>query len=454
MIAWMLYTVLVSACLFVAASAAEWLLRLRRVPGRFVWIAAALGCVLFAGVARFRTSEPSRAAAPPIDVSTLMLVQSGMQTVQRAMPASADRYLALLCILAALAVIVSFAVAYARMHRARAGWPTIDLHGRRVRLSPDLGPIVIGVARPETVVPRWILDRTPDEQRLIVEHEASHVMARDPLLLVAGCVLTALMPWNPALWMLLSRLRLAIELDCDARVLRRAGSPRVYGTLLIDVAERARPLRFASLALSDAASQLQKRILAMEPRRITRPILRGAAAALVGLTAVLAACEAKVPTAGDISHMDAASAERQVKRFVGDTAEIWFVDGKRTTALAAKAIPADSIATVNVTGISGTEPVKMNIRTKPRGADAGEQTVSPAIIMRPSHENGAAVELRTTPGMDQPLLIIDGKRSGLSALKSIDRAKIQSVEVLKGPDAIQAYGADAGNGVIVVRTKS
>ena len=41
MIAWMLYTVIVALCAVIAASAAEWLLRARRRPIRFVWIGAA-----------------------------------------------------------------------------------------------------------------------------------------------------------------------------------------------------------------------------------------------------------------------------------------------------------------------------------------------------------------------------------------------------------------------------
>lgn len=457
MIAWMLYTVLVSACLLVAASAAEWLLRLRRLPVRIAWIIAAMSCVVFAGVARFRPAPTTRTVSQTVDLSTLALVQSGMQTVQRSVPASADLLIAGAAIIAAFVVALSFALAYLRLHRARRRWPTVDLHGKQVRLSADVGPVVIGVARAEIVVPRWVVGRSTDEQRLIVEHEASHVSARDPLLLCAGCALAAIMPWNPALWMILSRLRLAIELDCDARVLRRGSSPRAYGTLLVDVAEHARPLRFASLALSDAASHLQRRIVAMESRRISHPIVRGACVALVGLAGLLAACEAKVPTSADIARMDASSAEQSVKAIGlarNDSSEVWMVDGRRVSALAAKAIVPDSIATVSVTGVDGKTPVTMSIRTNRRGAGADEHSELPAIVMRPSHDEGSPLELRPVPDKDQPVLIIDGKRAAFSALKSLDRAKIEAVEVVKGPNAIQAYGADAKNGVIVIRTKS
>ncbi|HVX40192.1 MAG TPA: M56 family metallopeptidase [Gemmatimonadaceae bacterium] len=458
MIAWMLYALLVSACLFVAASAAEWLLRLRRMPVRLVWITAALGSVLFAAIARFRPVQAPASAGEPVDPSTLALLQSGMRTVQQSVPPSIDPYVVAAWTLAALGVMLAFAAAYRRMRRAQSAWPAADLHGHRVRLSSDVGPVVIGVAAPVIVVPRWIMRRSPAEQRLIVEHEASHVVARDPLLLTAGCVLAALMPWNPVLWMMLSRLRLAIELDCDARLLRNGTSPRAYGALLVDVAESARPLRFAALALSDAASQLQRRILAMESRRITHPIVRGAGVALVGLAGLLAACEAKVPTSADIAKMDASSAERAVQSITPsgriDSARVWKVDGKLVSAAEAKAVPRDSIAEISVTGFDGVSAVTMSIRTK------GHATVIDTVRYRPSLAvrgmNGSTGEprvIRDLPSKDQPMIILDGKRADNSVLRSLNPNQIAKMEVLKGEAAKTAYGADGKNGVIVITTK-
>ena len=79
---------------------------------------------------------------------------------------------------------------------------------------------------------RWLLRRAPDEQRIVLAHEAEHVRARDPLLLAAGCAGVALLPWHPVSWWLLARLRLAVELDCDRRVLRRGVAPRVLEKIL------------------------------------------------------------------------------------------------------------------------------------------------------------------------------------------------------------------------------
>src|SRR5262249_56789106 len=104
------------------------------------------------------------------------------------------------------------------------------------------GPVVTGLVRPEIVVPRWMLQRAPSEQRVVLAHEAEHVRAGDALLLATASAAVILMPWNPALWYMLSRVRLAVELDCDARVLRGGVAAMAYGTLLIDLAEQALPL--------------------------------------------------------------------------------------------------------------------------------------------------------------------------------------------------------------------
>ena len=92
-------------------------------------------------------------------------------------------------------------------------------------MSDDIGPAVIGFWRPEIVVPKWLLCADQHVMRLALAHESEHVRARDPLLLLAGTVAIVLLPWNLPLWWQWRRLRLSIEVDCDARVLASAASP-------------------------------------------------------------------------------------------------------------------------------------------------------------------------------------------------------------------------------------
>src|SRR5204863_333892 len=83
----------------------------------------------------------------------------------------------------------------AKFRSSRRRWPETTLHGVPVRLSPETGPVVLGVLRPDVVIPRWLLEHDEVEQQLVVAHEAEHVRARDPLLLGAASMAMLLAPW-------------------------------------------------------------------------------------------------------------------------------------------------------------------------------------------------------------------------------------------------------------------
>jgi TonB-dependent SusC/RagA subfamily outer membrane receptor len=461
MIAWMLYTVIVGLCAVVAARAADWMLRVRRRPSRFAWIGAALFSIALAASAPLRARAVHNERGQQIDLSSLELMQTSIRSVERSVPPSTVWYLVGFWAVATLLVTSTFVVAYCRLRRARRAWPVVDLHGHRVRLSPSVGPIVVGIVRPEIIVPRWVLARSIDEQRMILGHEAAHVRAGDHLLLGAACALVGVMPWNPAFWIILSRVRLAIEVDCDARVLRGDGvSPRSYGSLLIDVAEHASPVRLAATALADDASHLHQRILAMQPRRLTHALLRGASVAVIGVAGLLVACEAKMPTAADVQQMDARSAERDAQKLgmlPADSSVVWSVDGIVSSEAVAKAISRDSIAAVEVGKFEGRAHIYVTTKVGQKVGFATKPETLRVARRRAGHvDDSVAVirKLQTAAASEAtPILFIDGVRADVSALKTIDRTRIDRVEVLKGPLALGLYGADASNGVIVITTK-
>ena len=110
----------------------------------------------------------------------------------------------------------------------------------------------------------WILSLDESLRAIVLRHEEEHRIARDPYLLFGAAIVVALMPWNVALWFQARRLRLAIEMDCDARVLRAHPSPERYGMLILTIAQRrsVAPAMFAPM-LSEPTTNLERRILAM-----------------------------------------------------------------------------------------------------------------------------------------------------------------------------------------------
>jgi outer membrane receptor protein involved in Fe transport len=278
-------------------------------------------------------------------------------------------------------------------------------------------------------------------------------------LLGAACLAAAIMPWNPAVWYMLSRLRLSVELDCDARVLRRGVTPRSYGALLIDVAENASGFRLSALALADDSSHLYQRILAMKSSVPRFALLRGSVVGLLGLTALLAACEAKLPSNADVDRMDAASAEQTARKLsllqVSDSVR-YVVDGVPTTATQAHAYAPEMIASVQVTGRDLNGKSQISMLTK-RFADSvkrvnynGDTILAVAVL--DGRKGGPGAMEAAGKGTFAGLILIDGVRSTSAKLQALDRETIKSVEVVKGRAAVAAYGPDAATGAIIVVT--
>jgi len=118
------------------------------------------------------------------------------------------------------------------------------------------------------VLPEWTLAAEPELQRLMLLHEQEHVRARDPHVLVQALVPLVLFPWNLPLWWQVKRLRLAIEMDCDARVLQRNADVAAYGELLLEVGRRAaRRARISMAAFSEGRTSLEARIRMMTNSR-------------------------------------------------------------------------------------------------------------------------------------------------------------------------------------------
>ena len=188
---------------------------------------------------------------------------------------------------------------------------------------------------------------------MVIAHEVEHLRARDPLLLTVACAVAALVAWHPAMWWMLSRLRLAVELDCDDRIVRSGIAPRSYGALLIELAGRCSSgMRIGAPALADGSSHLERRLVAMTSHR--PKFARGLACALAACSVALLAlaCDAELPTSEEVKSMDVASAEGAAKRFVflgsGDSSMVYTIDGRRASAAEAHALAPEDIASIEV----------------------------------------------------------------------------------------------------------
>ena len=291
---WMLYAMLSGALICLVGVLGEPIVRLRGQSARAGWVAFIVGIVVAPVLLNLLPQLPTSAA----EQSLVRHATSPLAPLTPiALPTSSNTLVLMLWGLGSFLLTARIVGTALMLRRRRAQWVRTELDGTSVLLADELGPALIGMRRFTTVIPRWALTLDQSSRALILEHEAEHARSGDPYLRSVALVALILMPWNPALWWAMRRLRLAVEMDCDQRLLRRGVDPHKYASVLLAVGARVSATPFAwATALGDSPSSLEKRVVAMiSPFRPRHPRLV-IAALNVGIFAIaLIACAAPVP---------------------------------------------------------------------------------------------------------------------------------------------------------------
>jgi TonB-dependent SusC/RagA subfamily outer membrane receptor len=398
----MVYSLVTAAFLGLAGVAAEAALRTYHRPARWVWPLALMGSIalpissLVANGLRVESANPTLIETIAGKAETALLPPVlGSLTAPRAWSSYVDLPLLGLWAAASAGLLIVLVWSARRLARERTGWAHVRIGNTTAWLSEDTGPAVVGVFQNSIVVPAWVLELEQDIQQLISLHEEEHLKAGDLRLMLTGLLFVLLAPWNPAIWWQLRRLRLALEADCDVRVLRQGADVLTYSSLLLEVGGRSAQHHLPALAFIKKTSTLARRIHLMtwQPR-----MRAGRAAAAVGLMAVFGVLACETPT------------------------------------------PPQAEETVEIAELA-----------QPRIA-AEDDHIS-------LEDSISVVRLRTTRVMPpvlqgtEPLFIIDGVIVGSGKLDAVDVATIESIQVIKGAAAEAQYGERATNGVVLITTK-
>jgi TonB family protein len=143
------------------------------------------------------------------------------------------------------------------------------------------------------LMPRAMLELDAPLRRLVLRHEEEHRRAGDSWALLGLAVAVAAMPWNFPLWYIARRARLALEVDCDARVMAAGENVTRYVQVLLLAAQRngAAPLTPMLVA---SRTHLERRIHAMHSVTSPRHPVRVLGAAAACLVAGFAACSSPI----------------------------------------------------------------------------------------------------------------------------------------------------------------
>jgi TonB-dependent SusC/RagA subfamily outer membrane receptor len=289
----------------------------------------------------------------------------------------------------------------------------------------------VGVLRPDIIVPSWLLRIDEARQRMVVLHEREHVRRGDPALLASAAVVAALLPWNlPVQWMV-RRLRLAIELDCDVRVLAAGAEPRAYGAMLIDIASRTHSLPLAAAALADAPTELEKRILAMTWKLPRFRSLRAIAGAAAAAALVLVACDVDIldpalqdKTVGEVVQTAVAAEPLAARTALSSR---YFVDGREVTLDDISHMPATAFAHVEVmkAGASSSGDAEIRLTTVAAAqaeAQAREAATAAAADARGARPAGTPVAAGADAAADQRRTAVEQNRRSAARVPVDGRA--------------------------------
>ncbi|MCY3700851.1 MAG: M56 family metallopeptidase [Gemmatimonadetes bacterium] len=292
-IVWIGYCLLISGLLALAAFATERALGHFRKPVRWGWFAAVVGSVALPFAAFLAPGLlPGLGAspwAPLVELSEAVVVASVPAVAEAAEPAAwfAAGELSVLAggvwALLVAGMLFRLGRAYRRLRSEMRTWTPGRVLGSQVMIADDRGPAVVGIRRPVVVMPRWIPELDDRLLRLVFLHEREHQRAGDHRLFAVAVAALVLMPWNLFLWWQVSRLRLAIEFDCDRRVLERGESPRDYADALITVGGRVSAPLLAAAAFAERKPAVERRL-----RRMTEPLARLRIPRTLGATGVAA----------------------------------------------------------------------------------------------------------------------------------------------------------------------
>jgi TonB family protein len=304
--AWMLYCTGIAFVIGAAAVALERTGRLIGLSGRWVWGGALLATLALPLAALYRPAafQSIVVPVPPVQSQSGASAPPTMSSAPSVLPSKPafslpdlDRPLELLWGGFSIALLGFGVVAAARLDLLRRKWRSVTVDGTPVLVSANLGPAVVGVVRSRLVIPEWTLELEPRLRELMLAHEREHILAGDQRLLAATAVLLAVMPWNLGLWWQWRHLRLAVEMDCDARVLRRHPDRARYGGLLLEVSQRAARNPLPVAAFHEPMSLLERRLRAITSGRPKRFLTQAAMAAITAAGLMVGACEAPLPTA-------------------------------------------------------------------------------------------------------------------------------------------------------------
>ena len=234
----------------------------------------------------------------------------------------------------------------------------------------------------------------------IMAHERGHIRQRHSLDVLLVDTLTVLQWFNPAMWMLRQDLRAIHEYEADAAVLSQGINMRQYQYLLIQKAVVACGY---SVANGITHSTLKNRITMMLNNKKSNRKSMFKLLALLPIVGIALALNAETVT----DYVYQQPQKKVVKK------------GRKNGE------------------------VKLN-----------GQTISVKTDTATYKGVNVNVDMKETDQLANPIFILNGERVDYQKVQTLKSEDIDHIDVLKDKAAIELYGKDAKNGVVIITTKT
>ena len=429
MVTWMAYAAVVAGLLAAGGLALERLCEALGWPRRLAWLA-----LLTLAVAIPLTARPPETVAgggnagEPMAtvVGEVSLPEAGTPTARERSgagdgdtnPAPADRAALFIWSLATLATLALLGSVVIFSSWARRRWKRRWIGGEEVYVSREFGPALVGLARPAVVIPRWVLKLGAAVSSTAVKHEREHARAGDHVALLYAGLVAAAFPWSPAIWWMCRRLRTAVEIDCDRRVIRSGIPAAEYGSLLLGIGT-VRPRRQVfALTLAGSESQLERRLKAM--------------------------MEAAAGTGNGSKQMKKAGVVLLAALAVG------------TVTIACEVPPPTAIApAVNEVLGTGEQEDEDGSSLNRRFKGGSIRITGTGRVLIRGIDSLPSVSLSARKAATNPLVLVDGVllEGGLNALLAGEPLDIQGIGYSEDPTRFGDFGEDEGRGIVLIDTE-
>lgn len=274
-----------------------------------------------------------------------------------------------------------------------------------------------------------------EELSMVLRHEEVHTRQWHSLDILLGELNKTFCWFNPAAWLMMHAIKQNLEFIADREVLKKGTASRAYQYSLLRVSQAGQSI---TLTNNFNFSHLKTRIIMMNkkqssPIHVTRYFVAAPLAlALICCFGVSMAQQKKFTVKG-IPQQEQRQ-EKEVRLQIKPAV----TDKKQTGTGAIKQVRITQVANANKPGVQGSKVAVVAMKS-------GE--IREIALDRESSDDKPQLK------KDNPLVMLDGKKIDYAQIEAIDPKAIESITILKDANSTAQYGAEAKEGVILIKMK-